>query len=702
MRVLNRCDMGGAEVQKKGFRPPAVPLVTIDPYVSVWSVSDLLYAAETRHWTREVQGMVGYASIDGEVFRFLGKDGTDSERAPDDSRTLRQIGVEVRPTTSVYAFAGSGITLRVMFASPLLLDDLDLLSRPISYVTFQGEATDGKPHHVRIYLDVTGEWCTHSRQQAVIWSREMLRPGWEAVRMGAERQRVLVRQGDNVRIDWGQVYLAASQECAHAYAIGSARMRKGFLQTGQLPPADDTDMPCMLDDDMKVLACTLDMGIAATGIAETYLVIGYDDVYSVEYFHIQLPGYWRREGRTFADAMGAAADEYRSVMERCLHFDEELLRAAETVGGRQYADITALAYRQAINAHKLVLGEDSKVLFLSKECSSNGCMATVDVSYPSVPLFLLYNPELVKGMMRPIFRYAASSAWPYDFAPHDAGRYPVANGQAYGMEMERQMPIEECANMLIMAAAVAIFEETPDFAAENWERLTKWVHYLAEHGLNPGEQLCTDDFAGHLAHNANLSIKAIVGIGSYGLLCGMLGQEEKRDAYLEMGRKMAAEWMRLADDGDHYRLAFNVPGSWSLKYNLVWDELLGLRLFPRTVRDTELAYYKKQANRYGTPLDSRATYTKADWLLWVAAMADHPDDFAAFCDPVWQFLQHTPTRVPFSDWYFTIEGQSVAFYNRSVVGAVFMKLLREQGVGSPFTRPRKLDPPAGDDPLEVL
>ena len=44
--------------------------------------------------------------------------------------------------------------------------------------------------------------------------------------------------------------------------------------------------------------------------------------------------------------------------------------------------------------------------FVSKECHSNGCAATVDVSYPSIPLFLLYNPELVRGMMRPVFKFA--------------------------------------------------------------------------------------------------------------------------------------------------------------------------------------------------------------------------------------------------------------------------------------------------------
>jgi hypothetical protein len=79
---------------------------------------------------------------------------------------------------------------------------------------------------------------------------------------------------------------------------------------------------------------------------------------------------------------------------------------------------------------------EGQLLFISKECFSNGCAATVDVSYPSIPMFLHYNPEFVKGMMRPIFKYAATEEWEFDFAPHDAGQYPLVEGQVYGKNRE--------------------------------------------------------------------------------------------------------------------------------------------------------------------------------------------------------------------------------------------------------------------------
>ena len=114
-----------------------------------------------------------------------------------------------------------------------------------------------------------------------------------------------------------------------------------------------------------------------------------------------------------------------------------------------------------------------------------------------------------------------------------------------------------------------------------WPQLTKWAEYLKEKGLDPENQLSTDDFAGHLAHNANLSIKAILALGSY----GHAGRHDRarrrrRRAYRKTAQEFARKWIGLAAEGDHYRLAFDKPGTWSQKYNLVWDKLLGLNLFP--------------------------------------------------------------------------------------------------------------------------
>jgi hypothetical protein len=296
-------------------------------------------------------------------------------------------------------------------------------------------------------------------------------------------------------------------------------------------------------------------------------------------------------------------------------------------------------------------------------------------------MFLLLNPTLLKGMLTPILDYSASDQWKFPFAPHDLGTYPRANGQVYGggETIAHEMPVEECGNMLIMLAAIAKAEGNADYAAAHWPVLTQWAQYLREKGLDPENQITTDDFAGHLAHNANLSLKAIIALGSYARMCEMLGKTEDAQAYRKLAEEMAVKWQEMADDGDHYRLAFDRPGTWSQKYNLVWDKVLGLNLFPDEVARKEVAFYKTKLQEFGLPLDSRENYTKLDWVLWSATLADNQEDFQAILAPSYAWVSVTPQRVPLTDWYGTTDAVRMNFTARSVVGGFFIKMLEDEG-----------------------
>jgi hypothetical protein len=655
------------------MRPPAVPLVAIDPYFSIWSAADHLTDAGTSHWTGKPNSLTGLVRVDGKVYHIMGR-----ERG--ETPVLEQKSLEVLPTRTIYEFAGAGVKVGLTFFTPALPNDLDVLSRPVTYLEWSVSSTSGE-HAVELYFDASAELVVNTADQPVGWSRYHL-DGQPVLRMGSREQPVLAKRGDDLRIDWGYLYLApdraegfTSTGTFHGDALGS------FRRDGKLPDTDDfSDRPAPRRGPGLVLAASLNLGKVGSRPVSRYLMLGYDDVYSIEYFQRKERPWWRRKGADAADMLRSARQEHDALLRRSIEFDRELTGDLKKAGGEKYARLATLAYRQTLAAHKLTADADGTAQYYPKENFSNGCIATVDVIYPSFPFTILFNPRLAEAQLEPVLDYARMSRWPWPFAPHDLGTYPQANGQVYGggeRTEENQMPVEESGNMLIMLAALSRVEGSPAFAAKYWPQLTKWAEYLKEKGLDPENQLSTDDFAGHLAHNANLSIKAILALGSYGELCEMTGHKPEAAAYRKTAQEFARKWIDLAADGDHYKLAFDKPGTWSQKYNLVWDKLLGLNLFPPDVARKEIAFYKTKLNRYGLPLDNRRDYTKLDWILWTATLADSQADFEAIVAPAYQFAQESPTRVPLTDWYDTVTAKQQGFQARSVVGGLFVKMLSD-------------------------
>ncbi|RHJ92102.1 glutaminase domain-containing protein [Parabacteroides bouchesdurhonensis] len=815
--VVTETYMPAAE---NNLRAPAVPLVTIDPYTSIWSFADKLNEENTRHWTGKNFPLLGGIRVDGKSYRFMGVDdfsvtpvvgtaanglweGMYTEKAPagdwmtvdykadgwktakaafgakenphlsttwttddiwvrrtfdmpsglsdeplyvqyshDDNievyvngtlvavtgngldydllkeipesvvKTLKptgnviaahchnngggayvdlgisqkvksdnsfdacakQIAVNVMPTQTFYTFECGGVQLDVIFTAPFLTDDLDLMASPFNYITYQVRSLDGKEHDVQVYMETTPQLAVNSIDQAV--SFEMIdKNGMTYLKTGSVEQPVLGKSGDDLRIDWGYLYLAAEQSPRVTMSIDEYFATKNeFMVNGKLS-GKVGNVSADMQKQMTVLAYADNLGKVSNNMVSGHVMIGYDDLYSIQYFGDNRMPYWKHNGEVdIFKAFSNGAKNYANVMQRCQAFDAQMMQDAVASGGQKYAELCALVYRQAIAAHKLVTDKEGNLLFFSKENFSNGSIGTVDITYPSAPLFLVYNPELLKGMLNPIFYFSESGKWTKPFAAHDVGTYPLANGQTYGGDM----PVEESGNMLILMAAIAQIEGNADYAAKHWDVLTTWADYLQKEGLDPENQLCTDDFAGHFAHNTNLSIKAIIGVAGYGKLAAMLGKNDVADRYTNAAKEMAAKWVTMANDGDHYRLTFDQPGTWSQKYNLVWNRLLGFNIFPTDVATTEMAYYKTKQNKYGLPLDNRKDYTKSDWILWSACLTGNPADFTALVEPVWLYANETTSRVPLSDWHFTSNGSQRGFQARSVVGGYFMKMLNDK------------------------
>lgn len=649
------------------FRPPAVPLVTFNPYLSVWSEADHLTDSATRHWTRREHSLNSLIRIDGKTYRLMGND-------PKDVAVFPQVSVEVQPTRSIYNFDDSHVHVTLTFMTAALPNDLEVLAQPLSYITWEVKSADGAAHAVSIYDSTSSQLVVNTPNQKVNWARQAM-GDLTALRIGTVDQPMLQRMGDDTRIDWGYAYMAAAG--AKAAIAGDAALLKSFVDSGGLPEKDDANMPRAVNDDQPVMAFVFDLGNVNATPVSRHLMVAYDEVQSIKYFGKRLQPYWRRDGETPADMLQAAERDYASLVKRCEAFDKDLVADLTKVGGARYAQIAALSYRQAIAACGLAADANKQPLLFTKENTSNGDIATVDVIYPMDPIFIALSPTLAKASLVSVLDYAASPHWKFPNAPHDLGTYPVVMGRDDGGE---GMPVEESGNMILLCDAIAQAEGHPEFVAKWWPQLTQWAKYLEQYGLDPENQICTDDFMGHLAHNANLSVKAILALAAYGDLCRMRGDEATAKKYFDLAKKDAEHWVKVADEGDHSLLAFDKPNTWSQKYNLVWDKILGLNVFPPEVAKKEVAYYKKVMQKYGVPLDSRTKLTKTDWSIWSATMADYPEDFEAIVSPIYDYLNETTVRDPLADSYETNKISSGGMHARPVMGGAFIKMLSERDV----------------------
>lgn len=808
--------LSGFFVRAQATKAPAYPLITHNPYFSIWSFSDNLNESTTHHWTGKDQSLLGLIKIDGTVYRFMGKEpveyktvlaaadeknytckftetdpgnGWDNPQFNDSSwktgtapfsddktaaktvwtsrnlwvrrtftindlnfnkltlrlhhddeaevylngekiseqnaangdlqyitlsqaaisklkkgenvlalhctntgggawldagfadeikpanraalETAKQTSVTLNATQTIYKFKCGNADLQVTFTSPLLMNDLSILSRPVSYISYKVNSNDSKSHNVKVFFSASTDVARNTPQQSIT-AKQYATSTLSILKAGTVEQPVLQKKGDDLRIDWGYMYVAAlkTAKALQYVSTGKEAVNSFFNNNSKSTVAQGTNL---------VLNTIIPFGPVGKTVIEKFVELGYDDITPVQYFHTDLKPWWQTaQTKAIEQVLAKAAVEYPVVLQKCATFNASMYKDASKAGGDKYAKLCVLAYRQAISAHALVKSPQGETLFLSKENFSNGSINTVDVTYPSAPLFLLYNPKLMEGMLNGIFYFSETGKFAHDFAAHDLGTYPLANGQTYG----EGMPVEESGNMLALTAAIVKANgNNPAYAKKHWKILTTWTNYLVKEGLDPANQLCTDDFAGHLARNANLSAKAIVGIGCYAHLAQLLGQKDVAAKYKAIAKGMVTKWMQMADAGDHYSLVFDKKDTWSQKYNIIWDKILELNLFPQSVYDREIKFYLTKQKEFGLPLDSRKTYTKSDWIIWTATLAKNRADFETLVNPVYKFAMETPSRVPLSDWHETTNGKQVGFQARSVVGGYFIKLLEQKWAG---------------------
>ncbi len=512
--------LNGTEIVNTGHSAKSDVLVKIDPALLRKDGKNILAA--------HCANTGGLAYVDFGLY-------TEGDQKEVFAQTAVQDSVSLSATQTHYTFTCGPVNLNVQFVSPLLPTDLNLLSRPVNYINYQVASNDGAKHEVQLYFEITPQWAVNDISQEVKVSKGET-GNIDFIKAGTTQQPILQKKGDNLRIDWGYVYLAASKSENSSISLGNYFDTKtAFAENGKVASGEN-ELTTKMNQSMPAMACVESLGEVSQKPSGGYLMIGDDDVESIQYFGTNLKAWWTNNGAvTFDQALQAASNEHDQVMDRCADFDNQLWKETLAAGGKNYADLCVLAFRQSIAAHKLVKDTTGNILFLSKENFSNGSIGTVDVTYPSAPLFLKYNPDLLKGMLNPIFYFSESGKWTKPFAAHDVGTYPQANGQTYGGDM----PVEECGNMIILTTAIAHMEGNADYAAKHWEVLTTWANYLLEKAWTR-KTSCAPTICRALCAQHQLSVKAIMGIAGLASWPGCWVKPTFRKNTQRQQKKMAA------------------------------------------------------------------------------------------------------------------------------------------------------------------
>ena len=179
--------------------------------------------------------------------------------------TMPQTGRTVHPTRTVYTFASPTLEVTLTFTTPLLPSDIDVFARPATYLTWELRALDGKTHDATLELGAGGLLATNTGDQTVKGETSRtagLKDGLTTIKIGSTEQPILGRAGDDLRIDWGYLYLASGVPGTTAKLSADGETRAADL-TGTL---------------------TIPAGRVGAKAVSRHAIVAYDEVEAIQYF----------------------------------------------------------------------------------------------------------------------------------------------------------------------------------------------------------------------------------------------------------------------------------------------------------------------------------------------------------------------------------------------------------------------------------
>ncbi|KAG9237226.1 hypothetical protein BJ875DRAFT_540678 [Amylocarpus encephaloides] len=651
-------------------RAPALPLAVKSPYMNTWlevgsGGNGELAGTWPRFWaapqpgdvtgnTGSVTAWAGLIKVDGTTYTWMGAPQINGYFPP----SVAQSSVEYtsQKTEFISTVAGK-VSLTVKFTSPVTPKDLRRQSIIGTYLEVTVASIDENAHSVQLYADTSAEWVSIHSSDIAQWSFTN-QNGVASHRSWRQNQNEFNADYPDDAPHWGYWYWSTTSAPSMTYQSGSdALVRQNFLSNSGLPNTEDSNYRA-INNGWPVFGFANDLGnVRGAPVTTLYTVVhaqqnsvlsnGADGNQAV-------PSLWTS---FFSSDLALVEFFYTDHPSLTSQIDIQISTDSHVAGGPDYSIITSLSTRQSLAAVQLT-GTPSKPYLFLKEISSNGNTQTVDVIYPSIPIFLYLNPILVKYLLDPLYENQESGHWPHAYAIHDLGtNYPRAIGHEDGNAEE--MPVEECGNMIVATLAYTQASGDVGYLRSHYEILRKWTGYLVEDSLVPRHQLSTDDFQGPLENQTNLAVKGIIAIGAMSKISSLAGESADAAMYEGIAKDYIAQWETYAVvNGRHTNLAYQDGNSHGLLYNIYADRLLSLNLIPQRIYDMQSAFYPTIAQTYGVPLDTRNFYTKTDWQIWAAAVSS-PSTRSLFISKLATWIRETSTNRALTDLYHTQTGEYV-------------------------------------------
>lgn len=341
--------------------------------------------------------------------------------------------VNMGATQTHYVFQCGKVKLMLDFIAPLLPHKPDLLGCPVNYLAYRIKSLDEQPHTVKISFDLDQEWTFGKTQTTTVVDGD-----WKIVQTGVAEQKIFAGK-ESAGPSWGYLYMGMK---------------------GRNVTVSDHSGHILISQELGEITDASDK-----------LLIGFDELCSLQYFGENLRPYWNRDGkRTMEEELKKAWKQHQTIQTECDRIDDKWANKAMATGGIKFAEHYIPSYRNIMSSYRLAETPDGKPIYFAY------LVGSAEESHTLAPKLLFFErTDLLKALLNPVFDYSERGKWVKKYPAHDVGTYPVSIVQV----SEKDKPVADAADMLIMTESIVNAEENNEYAKQHWQQLSQWGEYLS-------------------------------------------------------------------------------------------------------------------------------------------------------------------------------------------------------------------------------